>query len=116
MTPAQEARLQMRRGEWTGPTKHKVPAYVKTNVVILPKSDAYDFLVYCQRNPKPCPVVEVLDPGDPEPKRAAPGADLRTDLPKYAIYRDGVRLEDRIEITDLWRPDSVGFLIGSGMT
>jgi uncharacterized protein YcsI (UPF0317 family) len=106
----------MRRGEWTGPTKHKVPGYVKTNLVILPKSEAYDFLVYCQRNPKPCPVVEVTDPGDPEPRLSAPGADLRTDLPKYAVYRDGVRRENRTEIRDLWRDDFVSFLIGSGMT
>jgi uncharacterized protein YcsI (UPF0317 family) len=106
----------MRRGQWTGPTKHTVSGYVKTNLVILPKSDAYEFLVYCQRNPKPCPVVEITDPGDPEPKRSAPGADLRTDLSKYAIYQNGERLPDRTEITDLWRPDSVAFLIGSGMT
>ena len=116
MTPAQEARLAMRRGEWTGPTKHKVPGYVKCNLVVLPKGEAYDFLVYCQRNPKPCPVIEVTDPGDPEPRRSAPGADLRTDLPKYAIYRDGVRETDVTDILDLWREDSVGFLIGSGMT
>lgn len=116
MTPAQEARLAMRRGEWTGPTKHKVPGYVKTNLVILPRADAYDFLVFCQRNPRPCPVVEVSDPGDPEPRLTAPGADLRTDLPRYAIYRDGARQADRTEVSDLWRDDSVAFLIGSGMT
>jgi len=116
MTPAQEARLAMRRGEWTGPTKHKVPGYVKCNLVVLPRADAYDFLVFCVRNPKPCPVIEVTEPGDPEPRVSAPGADLRTDLPKYAVYRDGVRDDDVTEIRDLWRDDSVAFLIGSGMT
>ena len=115
MTEAQQARLAMRRGEWTGPTKHKVPGYVKTNLVILPKSDAYDFLVYCQRNPKPCPVVEVTDPGDPEPRLSAPGADLRTDLPKYSVYEGG-RRRDVGDIRDLWRSDLVAFLIGSGIT
>ena len=63
MTPAQEARLAMRRKEWTGPTKHKVPGYVKCNLVVLPREDSYDFLVYCVRNPKPCPVIEITDPG-----------------------------------------------------
>ena len=116
MTPAQDARLSMRKGEWTGPTKHAVPGYVKCNLVILPKADSYDFLVYCVRNPKPCPLVEVTDAGDPEPKISAPGADLRTDLPKYAVYRKGVREKDRTEILDLWTNDSVAFLIGSGMT
>ena len=53
-----------------------------------PKEDCYDFLVYCVRNSKPCPVIEVTDPGDPEPGISAPGADLRTDLPKYAVYRE----------------------------
>ncbi len=114
--PALEARLAMRRGEWTGPTKHKVPGYVKCNLVVLPLEDAYDFLVFCQRNPKPCPVIEVTDPGNPEPRQCAPGADLRTDLPRYAVYRSGEREKDRLEITDLWTPRSVAFLIGSGMT
>ena len=91
MTPAQEARKAMREGKWTGPTKHKVPDYVKCNLVILPQKDSYDFLVYCIRNPKPCPLIETTDPGDPEPRTSAPGADLRTDLPRYAIYRNGER-------------------------
>lgn len=114
--PAREARLKMRRGEWTGPTKHTLPGYVKCNLVVLPQADAYDFLLYCQRNPKPCPLIEVTDPGDPEPRMSAPGADLRTDLPKYAVFRNGVRQEDVTDIRRLWRDDSVAFLIGSGMT
>jgi uncharacterized protein YcsI (UPF0317 family) len=106
----------MRNGQWTGPTKHRVPGFVKCNLVVLPQADAYDFLVYCVHNPKPCPIVEVCDPGDPHPKRCAPDADLRSDLPKYAVYRRGVRQDDRTDITDLWSQDSVAFLIGSGMT
>ena len=116
VNPAQEARLAMRRKEWTGPTKHTVPGYVKCNLVVLHRREAYDFLVYCMRNPKPCPLIEVTDPGDPEPRMSAPGADLRTDLPKYTVYRDGVREADRTDIVDLWTSDSVAFLIGSGMT
>ena len=116
MNPAQEARLAMRRKEWTGPTKHTVPGYVKCNLVILPRDNAYDFVVYCQRNPKPCPLIEITDPGIPEPKMSAPGADLRTDLPKYSVYRNGIHEDDRTDILDLWRDDSVAFLIGSGMT
>ncbi|MGB1719557.1 MAG: D-glutamate cyclase family protein [Candidatus Latescibacterota bacterium] len=114
--PARAARLAMRRGEWTGPTKHAVPGYVQCNLVVLPRADAYDFLVYCQRNPKPCPLLEVTDPGDPAPHRLAPGADVRTDLSRYVVYRDGLRSEERTDITDLWRADSVAFLIGSGMS
>jgi uncharacterized protein YcsI (UPF0317 family) len=58
----------------------------------------------------------VTDTGDPEPRQLAPGADLRTDLPRYAIYRDGRRLEDVIDIRSLWQPDFVAFLIGSGIS
>lgn len=116
MDPAQQARLAMRRGEWTGPTKHTVPGFAKCNLVVLPKAEAYDFLVFCTRNPKSCPIIEVTDVGDPEPRLSAPGADLRTDLARYAVYRDGVCTEQPTDITHLWTSDSVAFLIGSGMT
>jgi uncharacterized protein YcsI (UPF0317 family) len=113
---AREARLAMRRAEWTGPTVGKAPGYVQCNLVVLPRSLAYDFLLYCMRNPKPCPLVEVTDPGNPEPVRTAPGADVRTDLPLYAIYRKGIRGDDVTDIRNLWREDSVAFLIGSSLT
>ncbi len=116
MTEAQKARLAMRQGEWTGPTVHKVKGYVQANLVVLPRSDAYDFLVYCQRNAKACPVIEVTDPGDPEPRICAPKADLRTDLPRYAVYRNGTKEGEVDEISDLWTPDSVGFLLGSSLS
>jgi uncharacterized protein YcsI (UPF0317 family) len=116
MTEAEKARLAMRNGEWTGPTQYKVPGFVQCNLVVLPKADAFDFLVFCQRNPKPCPVIDVTEAGDPTPRTAAPEADLRTDLPRYAVYRNGVREKDVTEIRDLWRKDSVAFLIGSSLT
>ena len=116
MTPAQQARLAIRGGRHVGPTRGLAPGFVQCNLVVLDRSLAYDFLVYCQRNQKACPVLEVTDPGDPEPRRLAPGADLRTDLPRYAIYHNGAREADRTEIRGLWTPDSVAFLIGSGMT
>ena len=66
----------MRRGEWTGPTAFRVTGYVQCNLVILPEAEAYDFLLFCQRNPKACPLVEVTDCGVPEPRLSAPGAEL----------------------------------------
>ena len=113
---AREARLAMRRGEWRGPTVNKLPGCVQCNLVVLSKVYAYDFLHNCQRNPKPCPLMEVTDPGSAESKLTAPGADLRTDLPRYAAYRDGVQGEDLTDIRGLWREDSVAFLIGSSLT
>src|SRR5439155_2681367 len=114
-TTAVEARLAMRRGEWTGMTVHKVCGYVQCNLVMLPKTDAYDFLVFCQRNPKACPVIEVTDAGNPEPRQSAPGADLRTDLPRYAVIRQGKLVEEPTDVGHLWREDLVSFLIGSSL-
>ena len=116
LTPAQLARLDIREGRHGGVTHGLAPGYVQCNLVIVRRPLAYDFLVYCQRNRKACPVLEVTDPGDPEPRRIAPGADLRTDLPRYAIYRDGVRQADETRISGLWEPDMVAFLIGSGIS
>ena len=65
--------------------------FVQCNLVILREVYAYEFLLYCQRNQRACPVLEVTDTGNPEPRSLAPGADLRTDLPRYAVYREGRR-------------------------
>ncbi len=111
-----EARLAMRRGNWTGPTTFQFPGFVQCNLVVLPQRDAYDFLVYCQRNPRACPLLEVLDAGDPYPRRCASGADLRSDLPRYAVYERGVLREYVTDIQSHWRLDSIAFLIGSSMT
>ena len=113
---AAEARRAMREGRWEGMTTYRCPGFVQANLVALPRDWAYEFLLYCQRNPRPCPVLEVTDAGCPEPKRCAPGADLRTDLAQYNVYRDGSLLEQRQDVRDLWGPDTVGFLIGSSLT
>src|SRR5918997_781241 len=76
-------RRACRAGELTGPTPGLALGFVQANLVVLPKDWAFDFLLFCQRNPRPCPLLDVTDAGDPEPKHVAPGADLRTDLPAY---------------------------------
>src|SRR5712691_11289023 len=78
-----DLRRRMRSGEWHGPTAGLVPGFAQANLVVVPRETAYDFLLFCHRNPKPCPLIDVTDPGSPEPAHAAPGADLRTDLPRY---------------------------------
>jgi len=77
---------------------------------------AVEFAAFCTRNPTPCPIIEITPPGDPEPVRAAPGADLRTDLPGYRVYRQGTLAEQRGDIRDLWRDDLVAFLLGCSLT
>ena len=109
-------RERIRAGEWTSPTAGLCDGYVQTNVVILPSVFAYDFLLFCQRNPKPCPLIEVTDVGSVEPRITAPGADLRTDLPKYRIYRRG-RVEGEVpDLKGIWREDLVSFLLGCSFT
>src|SRR5262249_24959250 len=115
-TSAAELRDAARRGEWRGTTAGHCPAYQQANVVILPKEAAVEFAAFCTRNPTPCPVIEITPPGDPEPIRAAPRADLRTDVPGYRIYRKGELAEQRVDIRDLWRDDLVTFLLGCSFT
>ena len=79
--------------------------------MIVPREAAFDFLLFCQRNPKPCPIVEVLEAGRFEP-RIARGADIRTDLPGYRVYENGVLVDEPSQIVERWRDDLVTFLIG----
>lgn len=118
MTPsaAQKARLDIREGRHPGTTRGLAPGFVQCNLVVVRRALAYDFLVYCQRNARACPVLEVLDPGCAEPRLLAPGADVRVDLPAYLEFRDGRRLGPHRRIDHLWEPDFVTFLIGSGIS
>jgi len=104
-------RQACRSGEFDRPTAGHVPGCVQANLMIVPQSEAADFLQFCQRNPTPCPLVEVLAPGAREPA-CAPGSDIATDLPRYRVYRDGKLVQERADIAALWRPDLVAFLIG----
>ncbi len=107
-----ELRELIRRGELSRPTCGLAPGYTQANLVILPKELAFDFFLFCQRNPKPCPVLEVLEPGKYEPVLTAPTADIRSDVPLYRIYRDGELIGEESEITKYWSHDLVSFLLG----
>jgi uncharacterized protein YcsI (UPF0317 family) len=111
-----ELREMCRVGKWRAPTAGQTPGYVQTNVAILPRDLAFDFLVFCQRNPKPCPLVEVLEPGVTEPRITSPGADIRTDVPLYRIYRHGALSGEVEDILGEWRDDLVTFLLGCSFT
>lgn len=111
-----EIRASIRRGEWTKSTHGLAPGYVQANLVVLPQKLAFEFLLFCQRNPKPCPVLDVTEVGDPEPKLVAPGADLRTDIPKYRVYEYGELKRETTDIRAFWQSDSVAFLLGCSLT
>jgi uncharacterized protein YcsI (UPF0317 family) len=112
----QRIRREIRARRITGTSRGLAHGFVQCNLAILPKAHAFDFLLYCQRNQRACPVLEVTDPGRPVPDQLAPDADLRTDCARYAVFRGGVRQDDRIDISDLWHEDLVAFLIGSGIS
>jgi uncharacterized protein YcsI (UPF0317 family) len=107
-----DVRAAARSGQWRRATHGLARGYVQANMAIVPKRYAFDFMLFCQRNPKPCPVIDVTDPGDPEARFAAPGSDVRIDLPGYRVFRDGKLVAEVSEITNYWRADSVAFLLG----
>ena len=108
----EEARSIIRRGDWTEKVIRICVGYAKFNLVVLPKEMAFEFLVFSQRNPA-CAVSEATDIGDPHPKILAPEADLRTDLSRYRVFKDGELIDEPTDVTKYWRDDLVAFLIGA---
>lgn len=109
-----EARRRFRGGLVT-PTAGWAPGFTQANAIIVPEEYAYEVLLFSQRNPKPCPVLDVSDAGSPRTELAA-GADLRIDFPSYRIWRDGELTEETTDILGYWRDDLVTFLIGCSFT
>ena len=105
-------RAQIREGHFTGQTSGLCNGYAQANLVTLPRDIAYDFLLFTQRNPRPCPLLEVSDTGSRLLQQIAPGADIATDLPKYRIYEHGVLTGEYTDVVKFWRKDFVSFLIG----
>ncbi|MER6676207.1 putative hydro-lyase [Streptomyces sp. NPDC000983] len=112
--PPAEARGRFRAG-LSGPTAGVAAGHTQVNLVSVPADWAYDMLLFCQRNPKPCPVLDVTDAGA-HTTVLAPGADLRTDLPRYRVWRDGELVAEPTEVRAQWRDDLVSFLIGCSFT
>ncbi len=109
----QRWRQQCRRGELTGPTSGIAPSLVQCNLVVLPDIYAHDFLRFCQLNPKPCPLLAMsAKPGDPTLTTLGADIDIRTDLPRYRLWHDGVLTTEVSDIRDHWRDDLVSFALG----
>ncbi len=111
-----ELRAAARSGAFAGHTSGHAPGYVQANLVILPRDWAYDFLLFAQRNPKPCPVLETGEPGEPQTSVIADAGDVRTDLPRYRVYEHGELAEECADILSRWREDFVFFLLGCSFT
>ncbi len=111
-TAAHDARRVIRCGDWVQHTSGLAPGHVQGNLVVLPKAQAYDFLLFCQRNPKPCPLLAVSDAGDFSLPALGQDIDIRTDLPRYRVWRHGVLVDEPTDVAALWQADWVSFVIG----
>jgi len=114
--PPKVLRDYIRNDRLVRPTSGMAKGFTQANLVVLPKDLAFDFLVFAQRNPKPCPVLDVTEVGSPEPKLVAPGADLRYEIPKYRIYAHGQLVDEVLNLEKYWRDDLVAFLLGCSFT
>jgi uncharacterized protein YcsI (UPF0317 family) len=110
LTP-RELRDLIRKRKWTQPTSGASQGYIQANLVMMPQDQAFNFLLFCVRNPKPCPLLDVLEPGKFEPA-IAPGADLRTDLPRYRIYENGQFKAEVEDVSNVASSGMVSFLLG----
>jgi len=113
---AVEVRHACRSGAWRGPTSGLARGYAQANLAILPAEAAGDFLRFCQRNPKPCPLLGVSEPGDPRIPELGLDLDLRTDLPGYRVWQDGEMVDQPHELGRWWRDDLVTFAIGCSLS
>ena len=113
---ALEVRRLIRTGALAGHTSGRADGHVQGNVAIVPGAQAADFELYCRRNQQACPLLAVSRPGDPHLPPLGADLDIRTDLPRYRVYRDGALEGERTDIRDLWRDDFVTFVIGCSFT
>jgi len=109
---ADEFRRLVRASGYAGPTAGVAPGRVQANLAILPADEAGDFLRFCTRNPKPCPVVGMSEPGDPWIPELGMDLDIRTDIPRYRVWREGAMVDEPTDIRAEWRDDSVAFALG----
>lgn len=116
VTAAARARADIRAGRHTGPTSGLAPGFAQANLVVLPEAYALDFLRFCVRNPKPCPVLDVTETGSACPDALAPDADLRSDVPRYRVFADGECIDEPNDVNRYWRADLVAFLLGCSFT
>jgi len=100
----------------TTATPGLAPGFVQANLACVPRALAFDFLLFCLRNPRPCPLLAVCEPGEVEPRAVASGADVRTDCPRYRVYDDGVQADEPLDLSRHWRDDLASFLLGCSFT
>jgi uncharacterized protein YcsI (UPF0317 family) len=116
LSTGQAARLAIRRNQHAGSTSGFAPGFVQANLAILPHTLAADFLQFCQLNPKPCPLIGISAAGDPRVPALGEDLDIRTDLPRYRVWRDGAVVDEPTDVLRWWRDDLVSFAIGCSLS
>jgi len=111
MSPS-ELRKLFRQNGLVAPTAGMAEGFAQANLAIIPRELAFDFMLFAQRNPKPCPILDVIEPGKVEPISMGQGADIRTDIPKYRVYEKGILIAEVTDLLNYWREDLVCFLLG----
>ncbi|MEM9578081.1 MAG: putative hydro-lyase [Pseudomonadota bacterium] len=111
-----DVRHAIRSGAYSSHTAGLGQGYLQANLAIIPERFALDFMRFCQRNPKPCPLTGVSDTGNPMMTTMGQDIDIRRDVPAYNIYRDGRLAEATTDIADLWSDDLVVFALGCSFT
>lgn len=112
LTPYQIRQL-CRSGAFNSNTSGLAPGFVQANMAIIPAAYAADFLQFCHFNPKPCPLLGMAaTPGAVAMPQLAQDLDIRSDLPRYRVFRHGELVDEVTDISAIWRDDLVTFLIG----
>jgi uncharacterized protein YcsI (UPF0317 family) len=112
MSTGLDVRRECRSGRLGGPTAGLAPGYVQANLAILPRDWADDFLRFCHANPKPCPLLAVSEAGSPVLSALGAALDVRTDLPRYRVWKRGELITSPTDVMSVWRDDLVSFIIG----
>ncbi|HET9650904.1 MAG TPA: putative hydro-lyase [Usitatibacter sp.] len=112
MDQPRNVRRAIRQRRHTGHTAGLAPGYVQGNVCILPQAYAEEFRAFCEKNPKPCPLLAVSRPGDPRLPELGADLDIRTDVSRYRVFEDGVLKEELENLKGVWRDDLVTFVLG----
>lgn len=106
------ARRAIREGKWSGVTTGISNGYAQGNLAVIPQAYAADFMRFCMFNRAPCPILDVTAPGTPFTENLGEDIDLRTDLPRYRVFKDGNPIDEPSDLLSQWRDDLVAFVIG----
>jgi uncharacterized protein YcsI (UPF0317 family) len=109
---ALKVRVAARNASLVNPTAGLAPGFVQGNLIVLPAEEAAEFQRFCLRNPKPCPIIGMSDPGNPNLSELGEDLDIRTDIPRYRVWKNGEIVEEPTDVKSWWRDDLVAFVIG----